>query len=180
LGAFLGDYQAIAPSINFDTPAVAVWIDTRAGNNDPYAVQIRRTEGTTFEAWQKLRFSTNELANASISGPNGDPDQDGIANLAEYAFGLEPNQLDPSPLVVRVDNSGQSPMLNIGFERLAVLGDIQVSWESSMDLLQWAHAQPAAENVTPGHEPWMEHVQTSFSQTNQATFYRLKVAKINH
>ena len=51
---FLGDYQGIVPALNFETPAVAAWIDTRAGNSDPYVVRIKRTKGTTFETWRKL------------------------------------------------------------------------------------------------------------------------------
>ncbi|MEO8425791.1 MAG: hypothetical protein ABI651_01635, partial [Verrucomicrobiota bacterium] len=105
-GVYLGDYQAIVPSLNFDTPGVATWIDTRAGNNDPYSVRIQRTKGTTFETWRKLRFSTNDLANAAISGENADTDGDGIPNLAEYAFGLEPGHADQSPL--RAFRSGPS------------------------------------------------------------------------
>ena len=62
---FLGHYQSMAPSLNFETPAVAVWIDTRNGNNDPYAVCITRTRGTTFDTWRKLRWGTNDLANSS-------------------------------------------------------------------------------------------------------------------
>ena len=55
---------------------------------------INRTKGTTFDTSRKLRFSTNDLANLAVSGENGDQDSDGIPNLAEYAFGLEPNRTD--------------------------------------------------------------------------------------
>ena len=101
------------PALNFDAPGAAVWIDTRTGNLDPYAVRISRTRGTTFAAWQKLRFSTNDLANAAISGENADPDHDGIPNLAEYAFGLEPKQTNSSPIQVNVSNSGSAPLVTI-------------------------------------------------------------------
>ena len=43
-------------ALDFDTSAVAVWIDNRAGNNDPYAIRTNRTIATTFDTWRKLGF----------------------------------------------------------------------------------------------------------------------------
>ena len=40
--------------------------------------------------WQKLYFTAAQLANASVSGPNGDADGDGQKNVMEYAAGTWP------------------------------------------------------------------------------------------
>ena len=89
-GRMLADYQGIVPALNFDAPGVAIWIDTRTGNPDPYSVRIQRTKGTTFETWRKLRFSTNDLANAATSGPDADRDGDGIPNLPNTRSATNP------------------------------------------------------------------------------------------
>jgi hypothetical protein len=173
-GVFLGDYQAITPSLNFDTPAVATWIDTRAGNNDPYSVRIWRTKGTTFDTWRKLRFSTNDLGDANISGEKADPDHDGICNLSEYVFGLEPNRADASPLQLAVNTDGVESMVMISYEHLDVLGEIIISWEHSSDLLEWTSILPTQEVIEQGRDSSMKRVKSSFSVSEQKGFFRLR------
>jgi hypothetical protein len=175
---WLGDYFGLVPALNFDSPAVALWIDDRSGNNDPYAIRINRTKGTTFDAWRKLRFSTNDLANPNISGENADPDGDGIPNLAEYAFGLEPTHADARPLKIAQNGTGSAATAIVSYDRLAVLSDIQFSWESSPDLREWTPASPTHETVGPRRDPWLQRVQASFSPTGQMQFFRLAIARV--
>lgn len=52
-----------------------------------------------FDAWRFAEFSPVELGNPSISGAIADPDGDGIENLLEYAFGLDPQVPGLPPLV---------------------------------------------------------------------------------
>jgi len=47
-----------------------------------------------FEAWRKEHFNESELLDPGISGPDADPDGDGIPNLMEYAMGLNPRGYD--------------------------------------------------------------------------------------
>jgi hypothetical protein len=177
-GVWLGDYQGLVPALNFDTPAVATWIDTRAGNNDPYVVRINRTKGTTFEAWRKLRFSTNHLANPAISGENADPDGDGITNLREYAFGLEPTRMDTNPLKITESASGPDMRITLFYERLAVLSDIQFAWQTSVDLMSWALSTPEQEKIVAGTDPSMQRVEASFSGSGKMQFFRLAVTRV--
>ena len=46
--------------------------------------------GRSFSAWQIAYFSEAELGLPSISGEAADPDGDGLSNLLEYAFALNP------------------------------------------------------------------------------------------
>jgi uncharacterized delta-60 repeat protein len=48
------------------------------------------------EAWRQAHFGTN--ANSGDAANSSDPDHDGVDNLAEYAFGLDPAQHDAGSL----------------------------------------------------------------------------------
>ncbi|MEK7676247.1 MAG: hypothetical protein AAB676_10495 [Verrucomicrobiota bacterium] len=175
---FLSDYQGIVPALNFQAPGVAIWIDTRSGNNDPYVVRITRTKGTMFDTWRKLRFSTNDLANVAVSGESGDPDGDGIPNLAEYAFGLELTRADASPLKIIQGAPGPMPRVAVSYERLAVLSDIQLSWQTSANLVDWTTTSPTLEQVASGRDPSMQRVEALFAAGDQMKFFRLTVSRV--
>ena len=155
-GYMLGDYQGVAPALDFQTPAVACWIDTRSGNPDCYIRRLDRKRGTTFGAWQHLRFTTKELADDTVSGPNADLDGDGIPNLGEYIHGLEPRHADPNPSRVKqtfCSDPTKGPdcpaALQVAFESLSVLEDITFSWSRSENLVSWEQVSPAIEQVIP-------------------------------
>jgi alpha-tubulin suppressor-like RCC1 family protein len=52
--------------------------------------------GTTLENWRLSHFGTS--ANSGLSANNADPDKDGLENLVEFAFGLNPNTPDATAL----------------------------------------------------------------------------------
>jgi hypothetical protein len=176
---YLCDSQGIVPALNFQAPGVAAWIDTRSGNSDPYIVRITRTEGTSFDTWRKLRFPSNDLANLAISGEDSDADKDGIPNLAEYAFGLEPTRANASALTILQGTLGFIPAVALSYERLAVLSDIQFSWQISADLVDWTATSAALEQVASGRDPSMERVKASFPVDDRVQFYRLGVSRLN-
>ncbi|HUJ10216.1 MAG TPA: hypothetical protein VL171_09335 [Verrucomicrobiae bacterium] len=53
---------------------------------------------TPFDLWQFQQFGAN-TNNPAISGPLADPDSDGLVNLLEYAFSLNPNSPDETGLL---------------------------------------------------------------------------------
>ena len=74
---------------------------------------------TSFAVWQLEWFTTAERLNAAIGGPNGDPDGDGISNLAEYGFGLLPTVPDAAGTAntfVAMDGAN-GPYLMMSFRR---------------------------------------------------------------
>jgi len=165
------------PALSFNISAVAIWIDNRAGNNESYAIRINRTKGTTFDTWRKLRWGTNDLANPAISGEAADPDGDGISNLAEYALGLEPNHPDAQALGIAQDDASSGRLLKAGYDRLAVLSDINFSWQTSTNLSDWTAVIPEHETVSTAGEQFMEHVEASFPVTGAVRFYRLAISR---
>jgi rhamnogalacturonyl hydrolase YesR len=89
----------------------------------------------TFAAYQQQYFTSNELADPTISGPSADPDHDGLSNLQEYAAGLNPRQTDPASATQTEDTS--SGYLTLTFIRRHDVGDLSYIVEVSDDLSTW-------------------------------------------
>lgn len=65
------------------------------GQSTPFAVTFAVGQ---FAQWQAGNFTATQLDNAGISGPNADPDLDGLKNLIEYAFGTHPLNGSATPV----------------------------------------------------------------------------------
>jgi hypothetical protein len=50
-----------------------------------------------FAAWQAANFTLQQRGDGQISGPDADPNGDGVINLAAYAFGIHPLTGSASP-----------------------------------------------------------------------------------
>lgn len=51
-----------------------------------------------FQIWRESHFNPAQLSDPAISGPNADPENDGISNLLEYALALDPLASDTTGL----------------------------------------------------------------------------------
>jgi surface-anchored protein len=51
-----------------------------------------------FAQWQATHFENAVLDDLAVSGPDADPDHDGMKNLIEYAFGFNPNDSATVPV----------------------------------------------------------------------------------
>lgn len=127
--------------------------DVFVSSNDAYATLftselLGEGVGVAYQDWRTSHFTADELANAAISGPTADPDGDGVNNLLEYAFGLDPTDTSrdglPAMSTTRVDGADY---LAISFTRLKISGDLIYTVEASSDLANWSALAPAAQNV---------------------------------
>jgi hypothetical protein len=66
------------------------------GFDDIFDLTLSGRALSSLEAWRQLHFET--LASEGIAADNADPDGDGIENLIEFAFGLNPSEADASSL----------------------------------------------------------------------------------
>jgi hypothetical protein len=71
------------------------WVDQVSYSGFPAETQ-------DYAAWNESRFTLAERADPAISGPDADPDGDGLANLLEAALGLGPKSADPAGEALKV------------------------------------------------------------------------------
>lgn len=90
-----------------------------------------------FGAWQQSRFNPFELNVADFSGADADPDGDGPANVAEYAFGLNPHQPEATHPVLPSLSAGDSSFPELSFGRQSGVTDLDYLIRTSADLSSW-------------------------------------------
>ena len=74
------------PKKNPDHALAENWTISRSLNGSP----IGNDTAYTFSEWQVLIFNDEQITDENFSGPNADPDLDGLNNFAEYALGSSP------------------------------------------------------------------------------------------
>ncbi|HLS28600.1 MAG TPA: hypothetical protein VK041_08105, partial [Opitutales bacterium] len=112
------------------------------------AVEDQTPEG--YAAWAETYFNSSEMENPSISGPNADPDGDGITNLLEYAFGGNPLDSDRSilPFTATAEEGGEE-YLTITFTRPSDI-DLSYEIEASGDLDVWGGGAVLFDSIAHG------------------------------
>ena len=91
-----------------------------------------------YQLWQQANFTAAELTNSAISGDTADPDGDGIPNLMEYAFGLNPKVPNLSGLPsASIQNLGGTNFLTITYKQVLYNTDISYTVQVSSDLVTW-------------------------------------------
>lgn len=126
----------IAPETAPDHALATNWT---AGSN------INGTPGTlappapSFDTWQIEQFTPAQLADDLISGPNADPDQDGIVNLLEYAFLTNPVIVNPQNELIQTGATeiGSETYLTITFTAREPVEDLFYQPQISGNLDLW-------------------------------------------
>lgn len=76
------------------TTSGATQFVTRQGNGNGYQMQSAKISAplpvTSWAEWRARIFNAAQLADPNVSGPQADPDFDGVVNLAEFALGGHP------------------------------------------------------------------------------------------
>lgn len=87
-----GDANVPTSFYSTQVSARLAWIESVVGPTDTLPAE-------DLTAWLTAYFAPDQLADDAVSGANADPDGDGIVNLLEFAFDLDPNFPEPAVMV---------------------------------------------------------------------------------
>ncbi len=104
-----------------------------AGYSDFSGLNV--TTPTQYQAYMSTYFTAQQMADPTITGDLIDPDHDGICNLLEYAFGMNPIQADVSNLPTM---SVQNGYMTISFVQRVAPTDLTYTVEVSGDMNTWS------------------------------------------
>lgn len=124
------------------------------------AFDIGALEFSRVEVWRLSQFGVN-ATDPLIAGDLADPDRDGLANLVEYALGLNPLLPSSAHSPATLNISG-TPYLSMTFARRSPPAEVTYSVESSDDLAPvW--------NLGPSYSDLSDTTSTAFGLEHQRT-----------
>jgi hypothetical protein len=145
------------PGSNPDAAVVANWMASAIPGGLPGGVAPAQTYSTWRTLfWDSPANATNDL----VSGPDADPDADGVSNLFEYIYGLNPfvSQSLP-PLRPAIETVNADLHLVVTLQVSGGAGDVTIVPQISSDLLNWASGAPD-----------IQLLQTTLSEDGRATY----------
>jgi len=102
-----------------------------------------------FNTWRATHFTTGELADISVSGPNADPDHDGIVNLIEFALGGLPKDGGSRPApATSYETTGGERYLTLAVTKPSGVGGFNYVIKVSSDLKNWSSGTPHTTTLT--------------------------------
>ncbi len=155
--------------------------------NTHYSVKYSATTATIavvpppYAGWQYSHFGTE--TDPDIIGETADPDGDGVINLVEYAFGLDPlSAASTSGPNTSLQYDGMSGFthLFVSYHTPADADDISISAEESTDLVNWRSgiAMTMNESVIEGFRHVTLRSSMNVEYSPGRSFIRLRVTKI--
>ena len=136
------------------------------------AGQLRlKVPTSTYGNWAMKKFATENPPAESLF--NADPDKDGLHNLAEYAWQLDPNSRNGSLAhLTAMGNASGRPTFE--FKAPRALPDVQVIAECSPDLINWS---PTTSVITSSDDQFDTHATTSPSGATHL-FWRVRFQSV--
>lgn len=136
------------------------------------AVTLTVVSSINFHSWQSDKFSSGELTDLNVSGPNAVFSADGLPNLVKYALGLDPRIPAASDLP-EVKSIGSD--WTYTYTRPADRSDLTYAVEVSTNLVTWTTVGVTHEMIaaTNGSETWRARHPISPASN---LFFRLKVS----
>jgi hypothetical protein len=153
--------------------------------DDPQSWKASSTNGgnvgrfgpSTFSSWQTQWFAGQPPA---LSAPLADADNDGLVNLLEYYFGLNPSAVDAGEAVTAetVMSGANGPFLSIRFRRSLSVSGATHAVEAASAIGTWATGQTVQHQSPVNNGDGTEthiHRDTIPISSSQSRFLRVKV-----
>ncbi len=168
-----------ASGSSYETPALTetsrywVRVSNAAGTVDSATAVI--TIADPLLAWRMAHFTEEAVNDPAISGPEADPDGDGISNEGEYVFGTAPRG-GHAPPALQLQRNGPDVILTFTASAAAGAGydgrTRHYAVESTDDLSAGAWTAVAGLSDVTGNNQEVAHTLPAGSVPN---FYRLRV-----
>lgn len=125
-----------------------------------------------FDAWRALQFTSEELANPLLSGPQASFLGDGIPNLVKYALGLDPKVAAPADRLPSVTVTATEWVYT--YRRDPARTDVGLAVETTTNFSSWSSSglTPTQVGTASGLEIWEVRVPRSTAPAQ--IFFRLK------
>lgn len=130
-----------------------------------------------FGTWSAAQFTPDQLANLAISGPQADPDADGLVNLVEYALGLAPLSANGgSTLAIARDETSWI----VTYTRPSNRTDLIYTVETSGDLANWNTSNVTHTRLSTSNDGNTQTWQARLPfDANPRALFRLKITTAN-
>ena len=96
----------------------------------------------SFSTWQQAYFTAAQLNDPTISGATADPNNNGLANLLEYAFNLNPTTGTQGSRPFAFVDPANPNYLDLVYTKFLGATDLTFTVEESTDLKSWSTASP--------------------------------------
>jgi len=161
------------PGSNPDPGMPANWIASAV----PGGILAALPRAQSFSQWRTLFWSQQNATNETVSGLMADPDADGLNNLWEYAFGLDPSRKSETPSAVVSIGDGDGK-LAVSLRAVPTAQDAIFVWEWSTDLNTW-NSDPTCLELTqsqpqPDGSSWLTFTETGPASESRR-FVRLRI-----
>lgn len=170
------EFQGLNPGTEYHWRVIAY---NDEDSSLPLEYRTTRTDALSYQAWRELHFDPEDLFDDEISGPNADPNGNGMNNLLEFALGGNP--IEPGgPLVEHaLDENGR---LTITFRRRAGSVELIYDVQVSSDLREpWQSLTGGPVAISEVDADGMETVtfrDTGSANPNDPRFMRVRVELI--
>ena len=131
-----------------------------------------------FNLWLKNEFEDNGIIGQGTSSTD-DYDSDGITNLEEYAFGLNPREVSTMKNNFMVQNikTNDVAFLSVKLIINSLPSDLIINLLSSSDLKNWSSTEEFQSTVNQDGTTTLEYKQSNLDQDNRS-FYRFQIELI--
>lgn len=137
-------------------------------------IAVSAVASTGYSAWRQANFTSDELIDTAISGPNAVLSPDGLSNLMKYALGLDPKQTTITGLP-ELSSDGSNWIYT--YTRPISRSDLTYTVQVSTNLNTWSAMGITQEKISTvaGIETW----QAKFpAASTSSVFLRLVITSL--
>jgi hypothetical protein len=160
-----------------NAPGLVVVIGSIQSSGSPSLMRSASVTGalpppTSWDQWR-----TEMLAGVPLNGELDDPDGDGVSNLIEFTFGLNPRLPGPPPAMpLTLERVTNQDYLQIRVPRRKD-HPVTLSVQVSSNLANWDEGSAFVEIISDGPSEWVVRDRTPYPPSGGKRFMRIKATR---